>query len=84
MGYLYVLLMNNGKYYVWSSKNIDKRMEFHLSWCTYTTKNKDPKLVFSKKFDTLKDARCRELFIKKMKSKKVIEQIIAGNREWKK
>jgi len=40
--------------------------------------------VFSKKFDTLKDARCQELFIKKMKSKKVIEQIIAGNREWKK
>jgi len=84
MGYLYILLMNNGRYYTWSTKNIDIRMEFHLSWSTYTTKNKEPILVFSKKFDTIEDARYRELFIKKMKSKRVIEQIMAGNRERKK
>ncbi len=76
--------MNNNRYYIWSTIDIEKRISDHHNWHTKTTKNKEPKLIFSKSFETLKEARYWESFIKKMKSRIVIEKIISGNRERKK
>ena len=82
MGFLYILLMNNGKYYVWSTRDIDVRMKFHISWKTKTTKWKEFKLVFSKEFDTYKEAYYRERRIKKLKSIKIIEKIVHWEWKW--
>jgi len=81
MGYFYILLMNNKKYYVWSTRDINLRIEFHKLWLTKTTKDKEPEIVFNKQFDTYDEAYYWERYIKKMKSKKIIEKIISWNWE---
>lgn len=82
MGFLYILLMSSGKYYVWSTRDIEVRMEFHTLWKTKTTKGKAFELVFSREFSTYKEAYYRERHIKKLKSRKVIEKILHWEWRW--
>ena len=84
MGYLYILLMNNKKYYIGSTKDLQWRMLYHLAGMTKTTKGKDIQLVYTQPFDTYDEAYFRERYIKKMKSKKVVEKIIHWQWKWNK
>ena len=78
MCYVYILQSEkNGSYYVGSSCDITKRLAEHNSGHTKSLKYIRPvKMVFSKKYDSVKTARAIELKIKKSKSRKIIEKII--------
>ena len=68
-----------GKYYVGSTNNIAKRLERHNGSKVVSTKSDMPwKMIYSEKFDTLSEARKRELQIKNWKSRSAIERLING------
>jgi len=74
---IYVLLLNNGQYYVGSTNNPNRRLHEHnIGYCK-STKHKLPySLVFCQEFDTIKEAGQAEYKIKKQKSRQIIEKII--------
>jgi len=75
--YLYILEDTKGRFYVGSTKDINKRMNQHKNGHTQTTRNmSEPSLVFSQKYDTLREARESERRIKKLKRKDYIRKII--------
>ena len=81
MNYLYILKSaKNSRYYVGSTNDLDRRLAEHDRGKTKYTKYAGPfDLVYQEKFDTLKQARQREYQIKKLKSRKYIEYLIAGD-----
>ena len=65
------------KYYVGSTTDIQRRLEEHNQGKEKFTSTGVPwKLVYEEIFQELKQARQRELHIKKMKSRKYIETLI--------
>ena len=80
-GYLYILRSGkNGRYYVGSTNDLDRRFKEHNNCEEKATKGLVPLfLVYSEKYDTLPAARMREHQIKKYKSRKIIEKIIYGD-----
>jgi len=81
VNYLYILKSaKNSRYYVGSTNDLDRRLAEHDRGKTKYTKYAGPfDLVYQEKFDTLKQARQREYQIKKLKSRKYIEYLIAGD-----
>jgi putative endonuclease len=79
MGYLYIVQSKrNGRYYVGSTNNLDRRIAEHNFGKTKSLKNVLPVLlVFQKKFDTLAEARKMELKLKKMKSRVILDRIVS-------
>ena len=74
---VYVMLLSNNQYYVGSTDNIARRLREHNHGKTKSTRFKRPvRLIFSEKFDSLVLARRVEYKIKRLKSRKIIEQII--------
>jgi len=74
---VYILLCSNGKYYVGSSEDVDRRIEEHQRGKTKSLKYVLP--VELKAFiecKTVVQARQLEYMIKKMKSRKYIEGLI--------
>ena len=72
--FVYILEMNDGKYYVWSTKNIENRLIEHQKWKSKSTKSKLPvKLLYYKQYNTIIEAIHMETKLKKSKSRKVIE-----------
>ncbi|WP_294963578.1 GIY-YIG nuclease family protein [uncultured Flavobacterium sp.] len=78
MFYIYIIYSETlDKYYVGSSQNIKQRLEDHLnSRSKFTKAAKDWVLKYSETFTTRSEAYQRELQIKKMKSRKYIENLI--------
>ena len=75
--YVYILEMNDGKYYVWSTKNIKNRLDEHQKWESKSTKYKLPvKLLYYKKYLTIIEAIHMETKLKKLKSRKMIEEFM--------
>ena len=79
-GYLYVLQSDrNGRYYVGSTNDLDRRFGEHNRGEEKATKYLVPlQLVYKECFESLLEARRREREIKKWKSKKMIKQLILG------
>ena len=79
MGVLYILQSeSSGKFYVGSTDDFDRRLSEHLRGHTPSTRGRGPwKLVYAEKFDTLLEARRRELEIKNWKSSKMIKALLA-------
>ena len=76
---LYSLKLN--KYYVGSTTDIERRLEEHNRGKEKFTKTGLPwRLVYKEEFGELNQARQREYYIKKMKSRKYIEHLII---DWK-
>ena len=76
-GYVYILQGDEGRYYIGSTNDLDRRLMQHSQGHTWTTqKFKNPKLVFSQEYPTLSDARKIELRLKKLKRKDYTEKII--------
>jgi len=69
MYYAYIIYStNNGKYYTGSTNNLDRRLREHNSNQTKSLKNKGPfELIYFEEFNTLTEARKRELKIKSYK-----------------
>ena len=77
-GSIYILKsQKTHKYYIGSTKNIEKRLYEHNSGQTKSTKNGIPwQLVFSQVFDSVQLARKIEYKLKKLKNRKILEKII--------
>jgi len=65
------------KYYIGQTSDIEKRLLYHNSGYSKSTKVGIPwKLVYSENFDTRQQAMNREAELKKYKSRVMIEKII--------
>ena len=70
--------MRNGKYYVWSTNDVQRRFVEHQGWKVISTKNNRPlQLLYYKTFTTKEEAHTKELWLKKQKSKKVVQEFMA-------
>ena len=68
-----------GKFYVGFTENIDARIRKHNSGGSRWTKRGIPwKIVYTKKFENKRDAIKYEKFLKNLKNKDFIKNIIAG------
>jgi putative endonuclease len=76
--FVYILFSETlNKYYVGSTTDLSRRFEEHNRGKEKFTKTGIPwLLVYSEIFEELKQARQRETYIKKMKSKIFIERLI--------
>ncbi|MCK6462758.1 MAG: GIY-YIG nuclease family protein [Candidatus Pacebacteria bacterium] len=76
-GYVYILKDKNGKFYVGSTDNLDRRLKQHKNGHTQTTrKMNDFMLVLMQKYESLDLARKVERRIKDLKRKDYIEKIV--------
>lgn len=77
MSFVYILKNEQGKYYIGSTFDIEKRIKQHLNGYTHSTKRLGSfVLVFSQKFESLQDARSVEYKLKKLKRKDYIDKIV--------
>ena len=77
-GFVYFLKSEvNGRYYIGSTNNVDRRLDQHNNGeSKYTKLTKPFKLVFSQEYESLKKARQIEFKLKKLKRRDIIEKII--------
>jgi putative endonuclease len=78
MGYLYILQSEiNGRYYIGSTDNVERRLIEHNSGKTRSLKYLRPlKIVFKQEFADGTQAHRAELKLKSYKSRQVLESII--------
>jgi putative endonuclease len=76
--FVYILKSSvTNKYYVGQTSDIEKRLSYHNSGYSKSTKTGIPwKLIYSEKYDTRQHAMKREAELKKYKSRIMIEKII--------
>jgi len=75
--FVYVLKLKNGKYYVGSTNNLQRRLDQHHQGKNLATKHLRPiELLWYKKFAEVSEARKMEYYIKKQKDRKYIEYIM--------
>ena len=79
MYYVYFLYSKSkDRYYVGSSENPEKRLLRHNAGATKSTKPGRPwKIVYVEEFNSKTEAIKREYYLKKMKSRIVLEKIIS-------
>ena len=79
MGIVYILQSEkNGKYYIGSTTDLNRRIFEHNSGKTKSLKYLLPmRLLFQQSFESLIAARRMEIKLKKMKNRNIINQIIA-------
>lgn len=76
-GWIYILKGETGKYYIGSTKDLERRIAQHSQGHTHSTKRMGTlNLVFSQEYPNLSEARKIELKIKKWKRKDYVEKII--------
>ncbi|MCP2028031.1 putative endonuclease [Flavobacterium sp. HSC-32F16] len=82
MFYIYIIYSKTlDKYYIGSCQDIERRLQDHLNGrSTFTKTAKDWELKYFETFLTRSEACRRELQIKKMKSRKYIENLIITKR----
>jgi putative endonuclease len=78
MCFLYILQSeSSGRFYVGSTDDLDRRLSEHLRGHTPSTRGRGPwKLAYTESFETLLQARRRELEIKRLKSSRMIRALI--------
>ena len=78
MPYIYILHSSKlNKYYVGACTDLERRLyEHNIGHSKFTSTGIPWVLKYSETFETLQEAKKRELTIKKMKSRKYIESLI--------
>ena len=86
MFFVYIIKsLKNKRYYIGSTNNIKRRIKEHNKGKNkYTSLTKPFLLVYKEKYKTLSEARKRETYLKKLKSRKYIEWLIKESRKEKK
>lgn len=81
MFYVYILYSHRlDIYYMGSTGNLEDRIKKHNSGRSIYTKRGIPwEIVYAKDFSTKSEAYQAELYIKSQKSRKYIENLIAGD-----
>jgi putative endonuclease len=79
---MYILYSEKlNKYYIGACIDLNRRLyEHNIGHSKFTSLGIPWKIVYTEEFLTLADAKKRELVIKKMKSRKYIEELIAKGR----
>ena len=82
MYYFYILFSDFlNKFYIGHSNNLEERLRKHNSnHKGFTGKTNDWKIVYSEEFDSKIEAYAREREVKKWKSSKRVEKLIAGTK----
>ena len=82
MGYVYILQSTkNGRYYIGSTLDINRRLREHNNGKTSSLKHIRPLvIVFKKAYPTIQEARRIEYRLKKAKSKIILQRIIKENK----
>ena len=80
MNSIYILQSEtSGRFYIGSTNQLERRLAEHSRGHSLATRNRGPwKLVYQENFETLADARRRELEIKRGKSAKLIQALLAS------
>ncbi len=80
MPVIYILFSAKlNKYYVGACTNLQRRLYEHNIGHSKFTKTGIPwQLMYTEEFGTLQQAKTREYYIKKMKSRSYIEKLITG------
>ena len=74
---VYILYCRDARYYIGSTTDLSIRIKQHRQGKVMSTKKRRPlRIVFSQEFKTKHEAHRMELWIKKQKSRKLLEQII--------
>jgi putative endonuclease len=78
--YLYILVSkSSGKYYVGISQNPKRRLEYHNTLEKgFTSRYRPWEIVFTKEYNSKKEAMISEKKIKSWKNRKMIEKVING------
>lgn len=77
MPFVYILENKKGEFYIGSTLDLERRIKEHIKGYTFTTKRiKAFNLVFSQKYENLKDARKIEYKLKKLKRHDYIARIV--------
>ncbi len=78
--YLYILKsIAIDKFYIGISQNPEMRLSYHNSLERgYTSRYRPWKIIYTKKYDSKKEAASAEKKIKSWKSKKMIERLLNG------
>ena len=78
MAFVYVLQSETtGRFYVGSTDDVERRLSEHMRGHSPATRGRGPwKLVLKEEFETLREARRRELEIKRWKSAKMIQALV--------
>ncbi len=74
---VYILLLQNGQYYIGSANDVDARFKQHLHGTTKSLVYRKPiQILFRQEFETLSQARIVENKLKRYKKRSIIEKII--------
>lgn len=77
MCFVYIPKSQDGKYYVGSTSDLDKRVKHHKGGFTHSTRRmKNPEVVLTQEYKTMADARSVERKIKRLKRKDYIEKMV--------
>ncbi len=81
MYFVYVLKsLENSKSYVGSTHNLQRRLEEHNSKKHFYTKRHAPwQIVYSEQYDTLRDARGREKYLKSATGRRFLKEKVFKN-----
>ncbi|MDO8570248.1 MAG: GIY-YIG nuclease family protein [Candidatus Daviesbacteria bacterium] len=75
----YILECCDKTYYVGSTNNIERRLVQHnMKQCQHTKSRLPIKLVFTREFSTLKEARGYEYFLKRQRNISFYRKLING------
>ncbi len=78
MHYVYILFSEKlNRYYIGSCADMEERLSRHNAGATKSTKSGRPwNVVYTERNDTKKEAIKREYYLKRMKSRRLIESLI--------
>ena len=82
MFYVYVLRSEqDGNLYIGSTANVEVRLAYHNSGRVRSTKSRRPfELVYREEFQSKRQARKRELFLKTGQGRKFLQEVLNGTR----
>ena len=80
MWFVYILRsLKDGRYYIGSTSNLEKRVERHNQGGNISTKNRRPlELVYFETYNTRVDALRRERVVKSYKGGEAFEKLVQG------
>ncbi len=82
--FLYILYSKKvDRYYTGTSDNPEKRLHYHnIQDKGWTRRGRPWELVFNKGFESKREARKWERWLKQQKNRRIIEKIIRGEFKW--
>jgi putative endonuclease len=80
MHFVYILRSEaNGRFYIGSSHDVKKRLEYHNTGRVKATRYLRPlALAYQEAYLTAKEARQREYYLKRQKSRRFLEALISA------